>query len=159
MNTPPPQPAAELPVAPVLLLHKVRAFTDQPQGGNPAGVICFAQFPPEVKLQQLAQQAKQPVTAMLAPVEGGYQIHWFTPQQEINLCGHGTLAAAAVLFAQTPEMSQVAFSVVMVISRFAKLPKVLASVYPYLRSRQWHQRRCLQLLVRARLWRQPVVVI
>jgi predicted PhzF superfamily epimerase YddE/YHI9 len=109
MNTPPPQLAAELPVAPVLLLHKVRAFTDQPQGGNPAGVICFAQFPPESKLQQLAQQAKQPVTAMLAPVEGGYQIRWFTPQQEINLCGHGTLAGAAVLFAQTPEMSQVAF--------------------------------------------------
>lgn len=90
-------------------LQRVRAFTDQPQGGNPAGVICFTQLPSQAQLQQLARQAKQPVTAMLAPVDGGYQIRWFTPLQEINLCGHGTLAAAAVLFARFPGMSQIKF--------------------------------------------------
>lgn len=62
-------------------LQRVRAFTDQPQGGNPAGVICFTQLPSQAQLQQLARQAKQPVTAMLAPVDGGYQIRWFTPLQ------------------------------------------------------------------------------
>lgn len=92
-----------------MLLHKVRAFTDHPQGGNPAGVICFEQFLPDPQLQQLALKSNQPVTAMVAPLGNGYQIRWFTPLQEINLCGHGTLAAAAVLFTQTPEMSQVAF--------------------------------------------------
>lgn len=90
-------------------LQLVRAFTANPQGGNPAGVICFAEFPSQAQLQQLALQAQQPVTAMIAPTKGGYQIRWFTPQQEINLCGHGTLAAAAVLFARFPEMSQVDF--------------------------------------------------
>jgi predicted PhzF superfamily epimerase YddE/YHI9 len=90
-------------------LQLVRAFTDQPQGGNPAGVICFAEFPSQAQLQQLALQAKQPVTSMIAPTEGGYQIRWFTPQQEINLCGHGTLAAAAVLFCADPSLTQLQF--------------------------------------------------
>lgn len=93
----------------MILLHLVRAFTGHPQAGNPAGVICFEQFLPDHQLQQLALQANQPVTAMVAPTSNGYLIRWFTPQQEINLCGHGTLAAAAVLFAKSPEMLQVAF--------------------------------------------------
>ncbi|MBU2280633.1 MAG: PhzF family phenazine biosynthesis protein, partial [Gammaproteobacteria bacterium] len=76
------------------ILYRLRAFTDKPLGGNPAGVICFEQFPSAEQLQQLAWQSAQPVTAMVAKVTGGYQIRWFTPQQEINLCGHGTLAAA-----------------------------------------------------------------
>lgn len=92
-----------------VLLHKVRAFTDQPLGGNPAGVICFAQFPSDADLQQLAWLSAQPVTAMLRPTLGGYQIRWFTPQQEINLCGHGTLAAAALLFQQDPAATQFRF--------------------------------------------------
>ena len=90
-------------------LQLVRAFTTNPKGGNPAGVICFTQFPSQAQLQQFAQQAKQPVTAMIAPTEGGYQIRWFTPQQEINLCGHGTLAAAAVLFCADPSLTQLQF--------------------------------------------------
>lgn len=92
-----------------LQLQLVKAFTAKPQGGNPAGVIHFAKFPSQDRLQQLAEQAKQPVTAMLAPTTSGYQIRWFTPQQEINLCGHGTLAAAAVLFAADPAISQLQF--------------------------------------------------
>lgn len=92
-----------------VLVQQVRAFTNQPQGGNPAGVICFAQFPSPVQLQQLALQSAQPVTAMLAPADGGYQIRWFTLQQEINLCGHGTLAAAAVLFSQHPAATKLQF--------------------------------------------------
>jgi len=92
-----------------LQLQLVKAFTTKSQGGNPAGVIQFARFPSQDRLQQLAQQAKQPVTAMLAPIAGGYQIRWFTPQQEINLCGHGTLAAAAVLFAADPALNQLQF--------------------------------------------------
>jgi predicted PhzF superfamily epimerase YddE/YHI9 len=93
----------------IIQLHLVRAFTDHPQAGNPAGVICFEQFLPDHQLQQLALRANQPVTAMVTPTSNGYLIRWFTPQQEINLCGHGTLAAAAVLFAKSPEMVQVAF--------------------------------------------------
>jgi predicted PhzF superfamily epimerase YddE/YHI9 len=100
-----PVAASPLPIP----MQQVRAFTDQPQGGNPAGVICFEHFPPDVQLQQLALISQQPVTAMLALADGGYQIRWFTPQQEINLCGHGTLAAAAVLFARFPGLSQVEF--------------------------------------------------
>ena len=93
----------------MIKLQLVKAFTNSPEGGNPAGVICFGQFPPTARLQQLARQAQQPVTAMLAPTDGGYQIRWFTPQQEINLCGHGTLAAAAVLFLADPAIRRLQF--------------------------------------------------
>lgn len=94
---------------PKIQMQLVRAFSDQPQGGNPAGVICVTDFPADTTLQQLAFLSAQPVTAMLAPAAGGYQIRWFTPQQEINLCGHGSLAAAAVLFQRQPELSQLQF--------------------------------------------------
>jgi len=94
---------------PTVRMQKVRAFTDKLHGGNPAGVICFLQFPAQAQLQQLALQNNQPVTAMVAPTADGYQIRWFTPQQEINLCGHGTLAAAAVLFSKHPALTQLQF--------------------------------------------------
>jgi predicted PhzF superfamily epimerase YddE/YHI9 len=99
----------DIEAAMVLILYRLRAFTDKAQGGNPAGVICFEQFPSAEQLQQLAWQSAQPVTAMVAKVTGGYQIRWYTPQQEINLCGHGTLAAAAVVFAREPALTVLQF--------------------------------------------------
>lgn len=96
-----------------LPLALVRAFSAIPTGGNPAGVVqltaglgCQLST---AQLQQLAAQSAQPVTAFVWAVAGGYQIRWFTTAQEINLCGHGTLAAAAVLFAQQPAGATLQF--------------------------------------------------
>lgn len=96
-----------------LHLTLVRAFSAHPAGGNPAGVVLLnAELSSDlssVQLQQLAAQSAQPVTAFVKAAAGGYTIRWFTPTQEINLCGHGTLAAAAVLFAQQPTCSTLQF--------------------------------------------------
>jgi predicted PhzF superfamily epimerase YddE/YHI9 len=104
-----------------IVLSLVRAFTSHPQGGNPAGVVQLATAVADEgataeigaiqtsQLQQLAAQSAQPVTAFVWPVVGGYQIRWFTPSMEINLCGHGTLAAAAVLFSQQAQRSRLQF--------------------------------------------------
>lgn len=106
---------------PEIVLSLVRAFTTNPQGGNPAGVVQLAAaLAADVatvqvsaintsQLQQLAAESAQPVTAFVWPVVGGYQIRWFTPSMEINLCGHGTLAAAAVLFSQEAHRSRLQF--------------------------------------------------
>lgn len=67
--------------------------------GNPAACALFSEWPQTDVLQRIAYQAKQVVTAFVVPAAQPqqYQIRWFSCQQEINLCGHGTLAAAALL--------------------------------------------------------------
>lgn len=96
-----------------LRLTLVRAFSAHPTGGNPAGVVLLnaglSSDLSSAQLQQLAAQSAQPVTAFVRAVAGGYAIRWFTQAREINLCGHGTLAAAAVLFAQQPACTTLQF--------------------------------------------------
>lgn len=94
-----------------MTLAKVRAFTSDPQGGNPAGVMVLADVfaIDSLTLQQWATQSAEPVTAFVSATTTGYQIRWFTPTQEINLCGHGTLAAAALLFDLHPELPRLQF--------------------------------------------------
>lgn len=70
------------------------AFTDNPFKGNTAAV-CFLDAPrADAELQLIAAELRQPVTAFLKEDEGIWNIRWFTPQIEIDLCGHATLAAA-----------------------------------------------------------------
>lgn len=81
-------------------LHFFKVFTAQAQGGNSAACVLISEWPEHYVLQRIAYQAQQAVTAFIQPCTAGseqYQIRWFSCQQEINLCGHGTLAAAALL--------------------------------------------------------------
>lgn len=83
--------------APLQFFH---VFTDTAHRGNPAACALFSAWPAQDVLQRMAYQAQQPVSAFLVPFDehlAQYQIRWFSCQQEINLCGHGTLAAAALL--------------------------------------------------------------
>lgn len=84
----------------------VHAFSSRTCAGNPAAVVLFDEFPATALLQQLAAATGQPVTVMLCQAQMGYHIRWFSSSTEINLCGHGTLAAAAVLFNQQKNSSQ-----------------------------------------------------
>lgn len=84
----------------------VHAFSSATCAGNPAAVVLFDTFAPTTLLQQLAAATGQPVTVMLCPAHNGYHIRWFSSSTEINLCGHGTLAAAAVLFNQQKNSNQ-----------------------------------------------------
>lgn len=88
----------------------VDAFTDQCFQGNPAGV-CLPEKPISQRaMQQIAFENRLPETAFIYEKEGAYALRWFTPLNEINLCGHATLAAAYVIFHYVdPEISQVTF--------------------------------------------------
>jgi PhzF family phenazine biosynthesis protein len=89
-----------------LKLFQVDAFTDHLFGGNPAAVVPLKQWLPTETMQQLALENNLSETVFFvpAPLWGGleattdFDIRWFTPGVEINLCGHATLAAAYVLF-------------------------------------------------------------
>ena len=79
------------------LLH-VDAFTDRAFAGNPAAV-CFLDRPRETEwMQDVAREMGHSATAFLLPRDGGFHLRWLTPTAELELCGHGTLASAHVLW-------------------------------------------------------------
>ncbi|MET0392271.1 MAG: PhzF family phenazine biosynthesis protein [Chitinophagaceae bacterium] len=84
-----------------LKLYQIDAFTDRLFGGNPAAVVPLKEWIPVELMQQLAMENNLSETVFFVPsVKKGvdYDIRWFTPAVEINLCGHATLAAAYTLF-------------------------------------------------------------
>jgi PhzF family phenazine biosynthesis protein len=77
----------------------VDAFTSQPFGGNPAAVVLGRGAFPAEWMQQVAAEMKHSETAFVIEREpGDYDLRWFTPEVEVDLCGHATLASAHVLF-------------------------------------------------------------
>ncbi|MBP6983529.1 MAG: PhzF family phenazine biosynthesis protein [Thermotogaceae bacterium] len=79
---------------------QVDSFTAQPFKGNPAGV-CVTETPlPADLMQGIAAEMNLSETAFAVPLDrqGGYSLRWFTPEKEVPLCGHATLATAAILY-------------------------------------------------------------
>ena len=81
-----------------LPLFQVDAFTDQPFSGNPAAVCVLEGEEEGAWLQAIASELRMPATAFVMPAEGEWRLRWFTAETELELCGHGTLAAAHVLW-------------------------------------------------------------
>lgn len=77
---------------------QVDAFTSKPFTGNPAAVCLLAEPPAEWWLQDVAREMNLSETAFLFAHEDGYDLRWFTPETEVDLCGHATLASAHVLW-------------------------------------------------------------
>ena len=78
--------------------YEVSAFTTNPFGGNPAGVCPLEAWLPDAVLQGIAANNNLAETAFMVPHGNDFELRWFTPTVEMDLCGHATLAAAAVLF-------------------------------------------------------------
>ncbi|WP_026837535.1 PhzF family phenazine biosynthesis protein [Gillisia sp. JM1] len=80
-----------------LHLYQINAFTDQLFSGNPACVVPLSEWLPDDLLLKIARENAVAETAFF--VDEGYKIHlrWFTPEMEMDLCGHATLAAAHAL--------------------------------------------------------------
>lgn len=79
-------------------LVQVDAFTQQVFGGNSAAVIVVEDWPAVTLMQQIAMENNLSETTFIKREPAGWRIRWFTPQMEVDLCGHATLAAAYVLF-------------------------------------------------------------
>ncbi|HDT6544693.1 TPA: PhzF family phenazine biosynthesis protein [Kluyvera ascorbata] len=76
----------------------VDAFSDRAFGGNAAAVCLLESWPADDLLLKMAQQHNQSETAFIVKQPGGFALRWFTTRHEVNLCGHGTLASAHVVF-------------------------------------------------------------
>ncbi|MDF2383881.1 PhzF family phenazine biosynthesis protein [Nostoc ellipsosporum NOK] len=81
-----------------LTIYQVDAFTQKVFKGNPAAVIPLEEWIDESLMQQIALENNLSDTAFFVPSGNDFEIRWFTPEAEINLCGHATLASAYVLY-------------------------------------------------------------
>ncbi|HMX36006.1 MAG TPA: PhzF family phenazine biosynthesis protein [Ferruginibacter sp.] len=84
-----------------LTLYQIDAFANKVFGGNPAAVIPLEQWLDAPLMQQIALENNLSETVFFVPAANGiadFEIRWFTPEVEINLCGHATLASAYVLY-------------------------------------------------------------
>ena len=81
-----------------LRIYQVDAFTSELFGGNPAAVCPLTSWIPNELMQKLAMENNLSETAFYVKENDHYEIKWFTPTSEVDLCGHATLATAFVLF-------------------------------------------------------------
>lgn len=85
-------------------LWQIDAFTDKPFAGNPAAVVPIeGEWPDDPVLQAIATENNLSETAFFHPVagqSGHYDLRWFTPVFEVDLCGHATLATAWLIFTE-----------------------------------------------------------
>lgn len=79
-------------------LYQVDAFTDKLFSGNPAAVCILDKWIGDDLMQSISNENNLAETAFVVPRESDFEIRWFTPIVEVDLCGHATLASAFVLF-------------------------------------------------------------
>jgi PhzF family phenazine biosynthesis protein len=89
-------------------IYQVDAFTDQLFGGNPAAVCLLDKWLSDSVLQKIAAENNLAETAFFVPhsSNGGYELRWFTPELEMDLCGHATLAAAHIIFTEMSSTNE-----------------------------------------------------
>ncbi len=80
-----------------LRMFQVDAFSRQIFGGNPAAVVPLTEWLPDTLMQNIGMENNLAETAFFVPADRGFQLRWFTPAIEVDLCGHATLASAHVL--------------------------------------------------------------
>lgn len=79
-------------------IYQVDAFTEKPFSGNPAGVCVLNERLDEELMEKIAMEINLSDTAFLVKEDEGYNLRWFTPNAEVDLCGHATLASAHILW-------------------------------------------------------------
>jgi predicted PhzF superfamily epimerase YddE/YHI9 len=82
----------------MVLYFEVHSFTDRIFHGNPAGVCPLDKWIDDALMQRIAAENNLSETAFFVPKEDHYELRWFTPTVEVDLCGHATLATVYVLF-------------------------------------------------------------
>lgn len=89
-------------------IYQVDAFSGRLFHGNPASVVLMDEFAADAVMQAVAAENNQAETAFVVKSGGAgrYQLRWFTPELEMDLCGHATVAAAHVLWTEVGERAE-----------------------------------------------------
>lgn len=94
-----------------LPIYQVDAFAEKVFKGNPAAIVPLDNWLEDDLMQQIAMENNLAETAYFVKTDAGYHLRWFTPEYEIDLCGHATLASAYVIknFLE-PHVAEIHFS-------------------------------------------------
>src|SRR6202789_2612227 len=94
-----------------LKLWQIDAFANRPLEGNPAAIVPLDKFLDERLMQKIANENNLAETAFFVrTAPGKYDLRWFTPEAEVDLCGHATLASAWTIFEHLdPTLTSAAF--------------------------------------------------
>jgi len=80
---------------------QIDAFTNRPFSGNPAAVCLLEEERDSVWMQAVASEMNLSETAFIRHLDDGFELRWFTPAIEVDLCGHATLASAHALWTES----------------------------------------------------------
>lgn len=117
--------------------YQVDAFTDHVFGGNPAAVCLLDRWPEDEIMQAIAAENNLSETAFLVGSGADYDLRWFTPALEIDLCGHATLASAFVIFNfLEPKLAAVRFQTASGELRVGKDGDLLVMDFPARKAEQ-----------------------
>lgn len=83
-----------------MIVQHISAFSNGPQGGNPAGVVLCDALPEAAVMQKLAAEIGYSETVFAAPAAGGWRVRFFAHEVEVDFCGHATIALGAALARQ-----------------------------------------------------------
>ncbi len=112
-------------------IYQVDAFTGELFKGNPAAVCPLEQWIEDNLMQNIAMENNLSETAFFVNKGEGYDLRWFTPKGEVDLCGHATLASAYVIFNYLDKkMERVLFHTKSGILEVAREKNLLAMVFP-----------------------------
>jgi PhzF family phenazine biosynthesis protein len=89
-----------------LPIYQVDAFTSAVFSGNPAAICPLESWLPDATMQAIAMENNLAETAFFVRNNGRFELRWFTPACEVDLCGHATLASAHVLFHELNESAE-----------------------------------------------------
>ena len=94
-----------------LSIYQVDAFADKIFCGNPAAVVPLDSWLQDEIMQKIALENNLSETAFFVKTDEGYHLRWFTPEYEIDLCGHATLASAYIIknFLE-PHVEEISFT-------------------------------------------------
>lgn len=111
--------------------YVIDVFTDELFKGNPAGVCVLDEWLDDITLQKISFENNLSETAFLIKKSDYYELRWFTPSIEIDLCGHATLASAYVLFKYyEKEVKELIFETASGIMKVSKDGELLSLDFP-----------------------------
>ena len=152
---------------------QVDAFADAAFGGNPAAVMMLPSWLDDATLLRIAQENNLSETAFLVAVDGGetdFELRWFTPGDEVEMCGHATLASGHVVLSSDTTRERVRFATrhagVLEVARDGlgyslslpertPLPEALPGVVEALGWTAWSRRCAIRRAMRSWSWTPP----
>lgn len=136
-------------------LYQIDAFTGRVFGGNPAAVCPLKSWLPDKTMQAIATENNLSETAFFMPKGEDYDLRWFTPATEVDLCGHATLATGALVLSKlAPSRSSVRFHTASGILEVVKDGEWFAMDFPV-----WEAKPVTSAAVAAALGKAPIQLL